>query len=109
MNTDQEIIMSAKEMLEKHLDVHVAEKNIVSREALIGWLSAHIVYMLQHEMEKLLQLLYRIDVNEKKVKEAFAQSNPAMIAPTIAVLILDRELQKAKSRLAHKNKDVHED
>lgn len=109
MSNEQEIIVSAKEMLEKQLDVNYTEKHLVSREALIAWLSAHIVYMLQHEMEKLLQLLYRIDVNEKKVKAAFAQSNPGMIAPAIAELILDRELQKAQSRFAHKNKDAHED
>jgi hypothetical protein len=53
-------------------------------------------------MEKLLNILYRIDVNEPKVKAAFAQNNPKLIAPTIAQLILDRELQKAESRRKYK-------
>lgn len=104
MVNDDEVMVSAANMLEKHLDVHYSKNTLVSRDALIQWLSAHIVYMLQHEMEKLLHILYRIDVNEKKVKAVFAQDKASDIAPALAVLILDRELEKAHSRLLHKNK-----
>ncbi|MFA6261657.1 MAG: hypothetical protein WC760_09325 [Bacteroidia bacterium] len=69
-----------------------------SREALEQWLTERIIHFLLHDMEKLLHLLYRIDVQEKKVKEAFAQNNPKLIAPMLAKLIMDREEQKIETR-----------
>lgn len=69
-----------------------------TREALEQWLTERIVHFLLHDMEKLLHLLYRIDVQEKKVKETFAQNNPKLIAPMLARLILEREEQKIETR-----------
>ncbi|AMS28189.1 hypothetical protein AEM51_11895 [Bacteroidetes bacterium UKL13-3] len=71
-------------------------------ENVLEVLTSSVMYLLLHDMEKLLNILYRIDVNEPKVKAAFAQNNPKLIAPTIAQLILDRELQKAESRRKYK-------
>lgn len=65
-------------------------------------LTSRIIFLLLNEMEKLLHILYRIDVNEKKVKEAFAQNNPKNIAPILAELIIERETQKVISRHRHR-------
>jgi hypothetical protein len=65
-------------------------------------LEARLVYLLLNEMETLLQLLYKIDVNEQKVKAAFAQSTPQDIAPELAQLIIDRMRQKAETRLKYR-------
>jgi hypothetical protein len=65
-------------------------------------LEARLVYLLLNEMETLLQLLYKIDVNEQKVKAAFAQSTPQDIAPELAKLIIDRMRQKAETRLKYR-------
>lgn len=65
-------------------------------------LEARIVYLLLNEMETLLQLLYKIDVNEQKVKAAFAQITPQDIAPELAKLIIDRMRQKAETRLKYR-------
>lgn len=61
-------------------------------------LEERIIYLLLNQMEKLLQILYKIDVNERKVKEVFAQNDPKMIAPQLTDLILTRILQKAETR-----------
>lgn len=61
-------------------------------------ISEKIVYLLLHHMEGLLQLLYRIDVDERKVKECFALNDPREIAPALAELIIARELKKAAYR-----------
>ena len=65
-------------------------------------LTSRLIFLLLNEMEKLLHILYRIDVNEKKVKEAFAQNNPKHIAPILAELIIERETQKVISRHKHR-------
>jgi hypothetical protein len=61
-------------------------------------LSERIVALLINDMEKLLFILYRIDVNEQKFKTALASGNPKSIAPQIADLIIERQLQKLITR-----------
>src|SRR4051812_4563965 len=100
MNT--KLIRSFALPLQKYFEGEVKE---MSMEALKDWLIAEIVKMLMHDMEKLLNILYRIDVNERKVKEAFAQSDPKRIAPELARLIIEREMQKAETRLKYRDKE----
>ena len=60
-----------------------------------------VVYLLLHHMEQLLQILYRVDVNERLTKAAFAQNDPQQIAPELARLLIERELIKAETRLKY--------
>jgi peptide deformylase len=95
---DETLLPSVIQSLQKHVEV----KDTLSYEVLKEQLTATVVYMLLHEMEKLMGILYRIDVNERKVKNAFAQNNPKLIAPILADLIIERELQKAQHRANYK-------
>ncbi len=65
-------------------------------------LEARLVYLLLNEMETLLQLLYKIDVNEQKVKAVFAFGTAKDIAPELAKLIINRMRQKAETRLRYR-------
>jgi aminoglycoside/choline kinase family phosphotransferase len=80
------------------LDKYVELKPAADMSQLKAYLTEQLVYMLHHEMEKLMGLLYRIDVHERDVKNAFAQNNPKLIAPLLAEAIIQRELEKAQSR-----------
>lgn len=91
--TTEETYISLQKLL--HED---SVKPVACEADLELWLTERIVYMLLHEMEKLLQLLYRIDVNESKVKACFAQNDPKKIAPMLARLMIEREKQKAETR-----------
>jgi len=91
---NETLLPSVISSLQKYVEV----KDTLSYEQLKEELTATLVYMLLHEMDKLMGILYRIDVNERKVKEAFAQNNPKQIAPILAELIIERELQKAQHR-----------
>lgn len=57
-----------------------------------------IRYFLDKEFERLLQAMYRIDINENKLKIALASDPPENVASTIADLIIERELQKVETR-----------
>jgi hypothetical protein len=97
MHHDEVISTEAIQGLIRTIDIEVNQPNI-TWEILHQLVSERLVYLLLHDMEGLLQLLYKVDVNEKKVKEAFAQNNPKAIAPELARLIIARELEKAKHR-----------
>lgn len=65
-------------------------------------LTARIAHMLDHDFELLMQIFYRIDLNENKVKEAIALADEP--SEKLAELVLEREMQKAKTRMAYKNR-----
>ncbi len=73
-----------------------------SRELEIA-LEIQIAHMLIHETEKLWQVLYRLDVSEKKVRELL-QKNPETVWPQgITKLILEREEERQKWREVYKS------
>lgn len=60
-----------------------------------------VQYLMEHDVEQLKYVLYRLDINERKVKTVLAES-PFGEAPTgIAELILKREMEKARTRLQY--------
>jgi hypothetical protein len=67
-------------------------------------LISEIIMLMLKSSEKLWNILYRIDVNENKVKAIFTNASAEEIAPQIADLIMERMLQKAQSRIEYKNK-----
>jgi len=61
-------------------------------------LTRRIEELAEKDMPKLLWILYRIDVSEKKLNETLAQTPPEKFSSTIADLIIQRQVQKAESR-----------
>jgi hypothetical protein len=92
-----EVVKITRELLSKEFGLNQA---MVAAE-FEQRLQERLVYLMLNDMEGLLQLLYRIDVNEQKVKAAFAQSTPQDIAPELAKLIIDRMRQKAETRVRY--------
>lgn len=61
-------------------------------------LAAYINNLIQNDFDRLVSYLYRIDVNEQKLK-ALLQQNPSEDAGNIiAELIIERQQQKIKTR-----------
>jgi len=58
---------------------------------------ATINHLINNDFERLVQLLYRLDVPEKKLKDALA-AHPANADSIIAELIIQRQIQKIQTR-----------
>lgn len=58
-----------------------------------------VLYLLEHEISLLFQLLYRIDISEEKVKLIFQEYNETInVSEQLTVLIIDRLKQKIDLR-----------
>ena len=57
-----------------------------------------IEVLVESDLQKLYSILYRIDVNERKMKNALEAGQQENSAPIIADLIIERQLEKIKSR-----------
>jgi hypothetical protein len=61
-------------------------------------LVAHINQLISKDFAKLVYLLYAVDVSEKKLKQLLAEHPNEDAGKLIALLILERQEQKKKSR-----------
>ena len=91
-------------LLHKHLQVEEGEP--LSREAdgmeeLQKLLTAQIAWMLDHQFERLLQAMYRIDVNEQDFRAVLTGIAP--VAEALTALVLKRELEKVQLREKYKS------
>jgi len=64
--------------------------------------------LINKDFHALVQLLYRIDVDEKKIKVYLNQNTNKDSAPLIADLIIERQLQKIQSRKYFSNGNNHQ-
>lgn len=67
-------------------------------------LARRISQMLDEDFGVLMQIFYRIDLNEQKVKEAIALADQP--AEKLAELVLEREMQKAKTRIEYQKRNI---
>jgi len=72
-----------------------------SEEHILKLLADRIVQVLERGPETFFQLMYRLDISEKKLNAVMQDDD---VAAKIARLIYDRQLQKIQSRQAHKGK-----
>jgi hypothetical protein len=71
---------------------------VTEREALQKKLEEYINYLIHHDFERLVQLLYTIDVDEKKLKTLLQQHPDTDAAAIISDLMIQRQLQKVQLR-----------
>ncbi len=70
-----------------------ANKNLV-REKLIGLVNT----LINKDFHSLLQLLYKTDVSENKIRSCLQNDPDTLTADIIADLIIERQLQKIETR-----------
>ena len=83
-------------LINKELAIELPEK--ISMEEIKEKLSAHINRLIQSNFEQLVNLLYRIDVSEAKIKSLLQIEPGTNAGDIISNLIIERQLQKIKSR-----------
>lgn len=78
------------EIIQKNFDL----KTETSEENILQALTQVIQYYLDNNFERLIQIMYRLDISESKFREVMAQATPQTIAENIAKLVLKREEEK---------------
>ena len=102
MDTLQETAIAIKE----EWDIELPET--ISEETILKKIAERVVELIEQGAESFMQLMYRLDISEKKLHGVMHEAD---VADKIAVLIYERQLQKIKSREQYKSqvKDVDPD
>jgi uncharacterized protein YwgA len=96
-----------------HTDLvsHINTSLEISLPEAISWqqlrerLAQHITHLINTDFEKLVYYLYRIDVNENKMRMLLEKKEGEDAAGLIADLIIERQSEKLKSRQEFRGRD----
>ena len=91
--------------IEEHLALIQPDLPEQTLAALRQQLTARIAYLIDHDFERLVRLLYAIDVDERGLKHLLQQQADKPAADLIADLMIERQLQKMAYRQQFK-KDI---
>ena len=80
----------------------IPSKDVDSLEEFRIYLTGKLRCLLDEKFDLLVNILYRIDINEKKLSELFSGQNRDFIPTSLADLIIERQLQKIKLRKLYK-------
>ena len=84
--------------LEKRMDTDFANFNTV-----VKWLEREIQILLNQDLQKLLHILYRIDISEESTNKVLSLTEPSQMAERLTELIIHRELQKIETRKKYRS------
>ena len=90
-------------ILRQSMEIDLPES--ISFDLLKEKLSSHINFLIQSDFQKLVYILYRVDVSESKLKHLLKENQDHNAANIITELIIERQLQKIKSRQEHRNNE----
>lgn len=83
-------------LLNKELPISFTDKK--SYVEVKDQLAEYINHLINHDFDKLITYLYRIDVSEQKLKLLLRENQQEDAAHIIASLIIERQEQKIKTR-----------
>lgn len=102
--------MESNERFEHFLLKLDEQVNLIRKNELREELIVYINDLLLHNFNKLVQLLYRIDVSEQKLKTLLHENPQTDAAVIITDLIIKRQEEKIKARQSFKpNRDISEE
>ena len=94
MDTSREIAR----IIESNFNIKLPERELDSESAYFKQLhmalSARIKYFIRTDIDKLLQALYRIDINDKLSDEAFNLGEINKVSEKLSELIILRQIKK---------------
>ena len=101
-NDEQEYLPEAQEALQKEYGL------LSPAQAFSEWrqqLITTIDHLIQYDFNRLTGSLYRLDVSESKLKYLLQQSQAENAAAIITDLIIERQVEKIKSRRLYSKRD----
>jgi wyosine [tRNA(Phe)-imidazoG37] synthetase (radical SAM superfamily) len=99
-NADQQALLQQLETLTEENDAGKFRQELVK----------HINNLINTDFDKLLQLLYRLDIDEIKLRAVLHNHPDRPAGEMIADLVIERQLQKIKSRreFGRRDNDIDE-
>jgi hypothetical protein len=99
--------MELESLLRKSIsdDFSIEASSSVTFEQFKSILQEQINYLINHDFHRLASILYRVDVSESKLRKLLHDHSDQAAGNIISELIIERQLQKIKSREQFKSQE----
>jgi hypothetical protein len=109
MNEEKKQVMQVSETISKDFDkaglsLVILPDGVDNLEQLRRKLTKKISELMDTNYEKLINILYRIDISENQLNELFGSKNREFIPARLADLIIERQVQKINFRNMYRKK-----
>ena len=101
---DNQVLLTA---LQKELSIELYDQ--INEKELQLRVQEKVNELIEHDFGKLVNILYRIDVSEQKLKHLLQSNGDKDAAAIISRLIVERQIEKIKSRHGTKHFDDPDD
>jgi len=78
----------------------------MTEQQLLDALANQIAYFIEHRMDFLLSLMYRLDIPEAKVNFALSPEHPLPPNMALAKLVLDRQKERVNTKIVYKQQEL---
>ncbi len=90
---EKSLIQQTSQLIARDLGLELGEDPITEQE-LFDLVANEVAYMLEHRLETLFSLLYRLDVSEEQTRKALSPESEEPANIYIARLIIERQKQR---------------
>lgn len=106
LHMDKTTLENTKDLIAKDFELEAIEEDSVSEEELLRILAERIDFLIEKRTEFLFSLMYRLDVDERKVNAALHPAAPEPAHIGIARLVLERQKQRAYTKQYYKQEKL---
>lgn len=92
-NENQNLMQKAAQLISYELQLPISDVEW-NEASLIQYLTPLIRTMLDRDFNRFLQVCYRVDIGEQKLKSILAEAPPEILAETLAKELIARQVQK---------------
>ncbi|MGD8780509.1 MAG: hypothetical protein PVH88_16270 [Ignavibacteria bacterium] len=93
---------TSKDFSTNKIEIPTEETGIESYDSLKEYLTQKVAELMDKDFERFLNNLYRIDVDENKVKGVMGDKNVLSIPEKITELIIERQIERIKYQRMYK-------
>ncbi len=105
---DQPTLSLTRDLIVRDLELDNVPEEL-SEQELLDLLADVLAYYLEHRLEFLFTQLYRMDIDEARASAALAPGNSEPANVALARLVLERQQQRAASKLNNPQPPIEDD
>ncbi len=102
---ENSITKQTTELIARDFGLEIGEEPL-TEEQLFDLLANEVAYMIEHRLDFLLSLMYRLDVKEQAIRKALAPDAPEIANIGLAKLILQRQKDRIFTKLKYKQEPL---
>ena len=102
----KDLIKKTTQQVAKDLGLELEAKQDMTEEDILAIIANQVAYYMEYDLEFLFSSMYRLDIQEQKIKEALSLAAEVPANIVVAKLILERQKQRVYTKHFYKQEPI---